>query len=174
MFLFKKIYNLSCTLEKQKDNENTTGKIYQIGNDDLDKYDLNICINDNISYNNCRDLLLEIKSYMAPLINQIIRAQNSYRKDTDTIIGSPFSDNKNKKSLLSILEKGSTDNYVITEDNNKKMVLLVYRIKVNVPVIIMGEIGGVKTSLIIKLSLILNNGEKLVEKLIWRSKEWKI
>jgi len=81
---------------------------------------------------------------------------------------------KNKKSLLSILEKGSTDNYVITEDNNKKMVLLVYRIKVNVPVIIMGEIGGVKTSLIIKLSLILNNGEKLVEKLIWRSKEWKI
>ena len=73
---------------------------------------------------------------------------------------------KNKKSLLSILEKGSTDNYVITEDNNKKMVLLVYRIKVNVPVIIMGEIGGVKTSLIIKLSLILNNGEKLVEKLI--------
>lgn len=94
MFLFKKIYNLSCTLEKQKDNENTTGKIYQIGNDDLDKYDLNICINDNISYNNCRDLLLEIKSYMAPLINQIIRAQNSYRKDTDTIIGSPFSDKK--------------------------------------------------------------------------------
>ena len=73
---------------------------------------------------------------------------------------------KNKKSLLSILEKGSTDNYVITEDNNKKMVLLVYRIKVNVPVIIMGEIDGVKTSLIIKLSLILNNGEKLVEKLI--------
>ena len=66
------------------------------------------------------------------------------------------------KSLLSILEEG-TDNYVITEDNYKKMILLVYRIKANVPVIIMGETGCGKTSLIIKLSQIMNNGEKLVE-----------
>ena len=43
------------------------------------------------------------------------------------------------------------------------MVLLFYRIKANVPVIIMGETGCGKTSLIIKLSEILNNGEKLVE-----------
>ena len=43
------------------------------------------------------------------------------------------------------------------------MVLLYYRIKANVPVIIMGETGCGKTSLIIKLSQILNNGEKLVE-----------
>ena len=43
------------------------------------------------------------------------------------------------------------------------MVLLVYRIKPNVPVIIMGETGCGKTSLIIKLSQILNNGKKLVE-----------
>ena len=45
------------------------------------------------------------------------------------------------------------------------MVLLIYRIKANVPVIIMGETGCGKTSLIIKLSQILNNGEKLVEKI---------
>ena len=56
-----------------------------------------------------------------------------------------------------------TDNYVITDDNYKKMVLLVYRIKANVPFIIMGETGCGKTSLIIKLSQILFNGEKLVE-----------
>ena len=43
------------------------------------------------------------------------------------------------------------------------MVLLVYRIKANVPVIIMGETGCGKTSLIKKLSQILNNGEELVE-----------
>ena len=95
VFLFKKIYNEACTLEKQKDNENITGKIYQIGNDDLDKYDLNKCINDNINDNNSRYLLLEIRSNIAPLINQIIRAQNPERKDIDTIIGSPFSDDNN-------------------------------------------------------------------------------
>ena len=43
------------------------------------------------------------------------------------------------------------------------MLLLIYIIKANVPVIIMGETGCGKTSLIIKLSQILNNGEKLVE-----------
>ena len=43
------------------------------------------------------------------------------------------------------------------------MVLLCYRIIANVPVIIIGETGCGKTSLIIKLSQILNNGEKLVE-----------
>ena len=69
VFLFKKIYNEACTLEKQKDNENITGKIYQIGNDDLDKYDLNKCINDNINDNNSRYLLLEIRSNIAPLIS---------------------------------------------------------------------------------------------------------
>ena len=96
VFLFKKIYNEACQKEKQKYNENFTGKIYQIGNDDLVSYDLNKCINDNINDNNSRHLLLEIKSNIAPLINQIIRAQNPERKDKiDTIIGSPFSDDNN-------------------------------------------------------------------------------
>ena len=52
----------------------------------------------------------------------------------------------------------------MTDDNYKKMVLLIYRIKANVPVIIMGETGCGKTSLIIKLSQLINNGEQLVEK----------
>jgi energy-coupling factor transporter ATP-binding protein EcfA2 len=74
---------------------------------------------------------------------------------------------KPKKVLLSLTEilKKDSDNYVITEDNYKKMVLLVYRIKANVPVIIMGETGCGKTSLIIKLSQLLNNGKILVEKI---------
>ena len=67
-----------------------------------------------------------------------------------------------KMSLLSILDFKS-DNYVITNDNFKKMVLLVYRIKANVPVIIMGETGCGKTALITKLSQLLNNGKILVE-----------
>ena len=64
------------------------------------------------------------------------------------------------KSLLSIIEDS---NYVITIDNFKKMVLLVYRIKANVPVILMGETGCGKTALVTKLNQILNNGETNVE-----------
>ena len=69
-------------------------------------------------------------------------------------------DKDNKKSL----EKDKSDkfNYVITEDNYIKMILLIYRIKADIPVIIMGETGCGKTSLIIKLSQFLNNGEELL------------
>jgi len=66
------------------------------------------------------------------------------------------------KSLLSIIEE-KDNNYVITNDNFKKMVLLTYRIKANIPVIIMGETGCGKTSLIIKLNQILNNGKITVQ-----------
>ena len=68
------------------------------------------------------------------------------------------------KSLLSIIGQEG-NNYVITNDNFKKMILLIYRIKANVPVIIMGETGCGKTALIIKLNQILNNGETTVEKI---------
>ena len=54
-------------------------------------------------------------------------------------------------------------NYVITDDNYKKMVLLIYRIQANIPVIIMGETGCGKTALIKKLNQILNNGKNLVK-----------
>ena len=98
--------------------------------------------------------------------NQVVNPSYKYLKKLKQIL---YLDNDiekdigNKKSLLSILKIG-IDNYVITEDNYKKMVLLIYRIKANVPVIIMGETGCGKTSLIKKLSHILNNGEEgLVE-----------
>ena len=64
-------------------------------------------------------------------------------------------------SLLSILNLEKED-YVITDDNFKKMVLLIYRIQANVPVIIMGETGCGKTALITKLNQIINNGKKLL------------
>ena len=88
VFLFKKIYNEACSLEKQE--------TYQIQKDNLVKYDLNECINNNINDNNSRYLLLEIRSNLAPLINKIIRLQNSERNNNiDTLIGSPFSDFNN-------------------------------------------------------------------------------
>ena len=42
------------------------------------------------------------------------------------------------------------------------MIFLLYRIQANIPVIIMGETGCGKTSLIKKLNQLLNNGKNLV------------
>ena len=64
--------------------------------------------------------------------------------------------------LLSLFEE-ENNNYVITNDNFKKMVLLYYRIVANVPVIIMGDTGCGKTALITKLNQILNGGETKLE-----------
>ena len=86
------------------------------------------------------------KKYLAK-IKEILDIPNDVEKDIE-----------DKKSLLSILNY-RTDNYVITNDNFKKMVFLLYIIQANVPVIIMGETGCGKTELIIKLNQILNNGE---------------
>ena len=46
------------------------------------------------------------------------------------------------------------------------MILLVYRIKANIPVIIMGETGCGKTALITKLNQLLSNGEITVKIII--------
>lgn len=64
------------------------------------------------------------------------------------------------KSLLSIVED---NNYIITNDNFKKMILIIYRIKANIPVILMGETGCGKKDLIFMLNQILNNGKTNVE-----------
>ena len=66
------------------------------------------------------------------------------------------------KSLISILDEKDY-NYIITDDNFKKMILLYYRIKANIPVIIMGEEGCGKLSLIFKLNELLNNGKRNIE-----------
>ena len=97
--------------------------------------------------------------------NKMINTSYKYLERLKTIFNLPNDlekDINDNKSLLSILEKDN-DHYVLTEDNYKKMILLFCRIKANIPVIIMGETGCGKTTLIYKLSQIFNNGEKLVE-----------
>ena len=49
--------------------------------------------------------------------------------------------------------------YKITKDNYKKMVLILFKIFANIPVILMGETGCGKTELIKQLMKILNNGD---------------
>jgi energy-coupling factor transporter ATP-binding protein EcfA2 len=65
---------------------------------------------------------------------------------------------------MSIIRE-KNNNYVITNDNFKKMVLILYRIIANVPVIIMGDTGCGKTSLIKVLNQIINGGEFKCERI---------
>ena len=51
-----------------------------------------------------------------------------------------------------------TKNYIFTPDNFIKMILILLRIRANIPVIMMGETGCGKTSLIRKLSELFNKG----------------
>ena len=115
--------------------------------------------------NNQKAISENFNKLVMQAVNQVINPSYKYLARLKSILDLPndlVKDEGDKKSLISILNIG-IDNYVITEDNYKKMVLLIYRIKANVPVIIMGETGCGKTSLIKKLSQILNNGEELVK-----------
>ena len=56
--------------------------------------------------------------------------------------------------------KEISGNYVFTADNFIKIVLILLRIRSNIPVIMMGETGCGKTSLIRKLSELKNEGDK--------------
>ena len=85
IFLFKKIFNF----------QNKTK--YIISTDNLDKYNLNKAINDNISNTNSRYLLLEIKSSLAPLILQNLKKQYQSEKNITYIEGSPFINDKNNE-----------------------------------------------------------------------------
>ena len=70
-------------------------------------------------------------------------------------------DDGNMKSLLSILREHS-DDFVITQENFKKMVLILYRIIANIPLILMGIKDSGRKSLIMKLNQLLNNGDSTV------------
>jgi energy-coupling factor transporter ATP-binding protein EcfA2 len=69
----------------------------------------------------------------------------------------------NDKQLISLLEIIDKDDYVITPDNFRKMILILYRIIANIPVILMGETGCGKTALIKKLNQLLNNGKETLQ-----------
>jgi midasin (ATPase involved in ribosome maturation) len=66
---------------------------------------------------------------------------------------------KDQKSEKKSLEE-ITGDYVITADNFVKMILILLRIRSGIPVIMMGETGCGKTSLIRKLSEMKNEGDK--------------
>jgi len=68
---------------------------------------------------------------------------------------------KEKEVKMEVKEKTLKEiagSYVFTADNFVKMALILLRIRANIPVIMMGETGCGKTSLIRKLSELINNG----------------
>ena len=71
---------------------------------------------------------------------------------------------ENEEKKKSLEEIAGT--YVFTADNFVKMILILLRIRVNIPVIMMGETGCGKTSLIRKLSQLLNNGSSRKMKIL--------
>ena len=118
----------------------------------------------------------EFKKLVFEAINEVANPTFFYLKRLKHLLNLPNevdNDVGDKKSLLSILDiptqnesnSHKKDKYVITDDNYKKMILLIYRIQADVPVIIMGETGCGKTHLIEKLNQILNNGKNLVGKI---------
>lgn len=98
-------------------------------------------------YKNSKDYL-EILKY-------IMQLENPLEKSDDT--------NNGDNSLISLMEIINKDNYVITHDNFRKMILILYRIIANIPVILMGETGCGKTFLIKKLNHLLNKGEETLK-----------
>jgi len=69
----------------------------------------------------------------------------------------------NDEKLISLLEIIDKDDYVMTTDNFRKMILILCRIIANIPVILMGETGCGKTALIKKLNQLINNGQETLE-----------
>ena len=112
-------------------------------------------------------LLLWLKNSQNYLAQQRIKELPDYRnsKQEDFLeelgnildIKNPVKKEKGneRKPLLEI-----AGDYVITADNFVKMILILIRIRSNIPVIMMGETGCGKTSLIRKLSEMKNEGEQ--------------
>ena len=142
-----------------------------------DEYKLSKDIKDNGQFIeiydfNRKNALDDFYNLVKQAINEVLNPSYKYLKRLKQLLNLPnevedneFNKTSNKEllSLATILkkDKDKENNYVITNDNYKKMVLLIYRIQANVPVIIMGETGCGKTALVKKLYQILNNGEDI-------------
>ena len=80
--------------------------------------------------------------------------------DLDNPVKTEEKKDKKLKSLQEIIEE---DDYSMTVDIFRKMILILYRIIANIPVILMGETGCGKTALIKNLNKLLNNGKETLE-----------
>ena len=123
-------------LEKKKNKKQVKSNIFE-----------NIVkLNDYRNYNQ-EQFLEELKS--------ILDIKNPIKYENEEI-----NKDKDKNKILSLTE--ITKDYIFTVDNFIKMCLILIRLRANIPVIMMGETGCGKTSLIRKLSELQNNGKCLL------------
>ena len=118
---------------KKKLKEKDKDKVKDKDIDKLRRYDLIY-----IDKFEQRDFLVELKDILD--CKNPIEKSDKYKGD--------------KKSMEEIV-----DTYVFTPDNFIKMIFILIRLNANIPVILMGETGCGKTSLIRKLSELLNEGD---------------
>ena len=123
-----------------------------------------ILTNKNKNDQEYKDLLslknsqIELKEHMfKELPNYKIYTQKQFLEELQLILNVKNPALKGTSSSYKSLEE-IAGNYVFTADNFCKMVLILLRIRSNIPVIMMGETGCGKTSLIRKLSEMKNNG----------------
>ena len=125
-----------------------------------------IITNKNKSDNEYKDLLLiknsqslNDKDKIKELPNYKTYTQKQFLEELKNILDINNPIEKEKDSDKTSLEE-IVGNYVFTADNFLKMILILLRIRANIPVIMMGETGCGKTSLIRKLSELKNGGDK--------------
>ena len=101
-----------------------------------------------------KDFLKEIKEILSinlPLDKEELKR---IKKEKNKELNEINEENENNKTIEEIVGE-----YAFTADNFIKMILILLRIRENVPVIMMGETGCGKTSLIRKLSELINKGK---------------
>ena len=134
------------------DNDESFSIITNKKKEEKEYKDLLSLINSQFERNDTKNMKKALKNYKSFTNNtqfltelkEILDIKNPVEKE----------DNNPRISLSEI-----AGNYVFTADNFAKMILILLRIRANIPVIMMGETGCGKTSLIRKLSELKNNGD---------------
>ena len=141
-----------CIITNKKPDDPEYKKLYKLLN--YQTYD-NITVNKAKSKLNKNSTLLSVK----PLNDYKSFKQHQYLEEIANILDltNPIFKMDNKSELKSLEE--IADDYVFTPDNFIKICFILIRIRANIPIIMMGETGCGKTSLIRKISELQNNGK---------------
>ena len=103
--------------------------------------------------------ILDLKNPVTIKEYQEILNYNQARKKKDKKENKNI-DEKNYRDISYLPLETIVGKYIFTPDNFIKMILILLKIRANIPVILMGETGCGKTSLIKMLFKLLNNGDE--------------
>ena len=112
-----------------------------------------------VDLNNVHSILSNQKEKNSLKRYELFKSEEFYSELKDLLnLPNPIDKNEPNPNNLNNI-KDIIGYYVITADNFLKMLLILIRIRENIPVIMMGETGCGKTSLIRKLNELMNDGE---------------